>query len=199
MGGYKQRSINMTVKVPDGWHEVSISTFQELINAGDNVIERVAILTDQDPEDIRRWDLNSFKRVSDALEWTNILPEQKDWKRNITVNGKEYQFIEKLSSLTAGQWLDLEHWVLDSSNNLHKIIALFYEGDAEEFKSVSMADAYGCMVFFSSIVNKSLESMQDYLVKEIVTKEMKKIHSLGSGSFTRWLKGVRLKCLTYLN
>jgi hypothetical protein len=188
----------MTVKVPDGWHEVSISTFQELLNAESNLIERVAILTDQDPEDVRKWDLNSFKRVSDALEWTNILPEQKDWKRNIIVNGKEYEFIDKLSKLTAGQWMDLEHWILDSTNNLHKIIALFYGGEAEEFKSANMSDAYGCMLFFSTIEMEFISSMQDYLLKEM-TKINRQTPSRGSGSFTRWLKDVQLKCLNSLN
>lgn len=190
----------MTIKVPDGWNEVSIGTFQELAEAKD-LIERVAILIDEDPDIVKCFDIHSLNKVAELIKWMDELPKQDDWKRNITIGDKEYFFNDKLSSLSAGQWLDLEHYLLNPTENLHKIIALFYKGDAEEFKSVSMADAYGCMLFFSSIENLYTLNIEVYLKIQLakmekMTKKKERIKKivrsgLGLGSFIRWLKAAR--------
>ena len=189
----------MTIKVPDGWNEVSIGTFQELAEAKD-LIERVSILIDEDPDIVKCFDIHSLNKVAELIKWMDELPKQDDWKRNITIGDKEYFFNDKLSSLSAGQWLDLEHYLLNPTQNLHKIIALFYKGDAEDFKGVSMADAYGCMLFFSSIESRFMLNMQVYLTEQLMKMQRKKItHTIGSGSFTQWLKDVQSRCLKYLN
>lgn len=188
----------MTIKVPDGWNEVSIGTFQELAEAKDT-IERVSILIDEDPDIVKRFDIHSLNKVAEIIKWIDELPKQDEWKRNIELNGKTYSFNDKLSSLSAGQWLDLEHYLLNPTANLHKIIALFYKGDAEDFKSVSMADAYGCMLFFSSIESRFMLNMQVYLMEQIAKMSQPTQRITGSASFMQWLKETRAKWQVYLN
>lgn len=188
----------MTIKVPDGWNEVSIGTFQELAESKD-LIERVSILIDEDPDIVKCFDIHSLNKVAELIKWIDELPKQDEWKRNIEVNGKTYSFNDKLSSLSAGQWLDLEHYLLNPTQNLHKIIALFYKGDAEDFKSVSMADAYGCMLFFSSIESRFMLNMQVYLIHQLRKMNQPTQRITGSGSFMQWLKATRAKWQIYLS
>ena len=178
------------VKTPDSWNEINISTFQELrsVNDGDNkMFEIVSILIDEDPEEIKKWDLASFKRVSDALTWTNTLPTKEDFKKVIEIDGVKYGFVERLSSLNLGQWMDIETYLRDTIVNLHKLMAIFYRPiiserpiiiepydsvsgakRAELFKyKLSIAECYGALVFFSTIERESLLNSQAYSLKQM--------------------------------
>lgn len=186
----------MIVKIPDSWDEISIRTLQELFSVGDNIIERIAILSDTDPEEVKKWDIASIQRVGNALAWTNELPKQKDIKSNISINGKEYSFSKKLSSLNGGEWLDLEHFIKEPIMDLHKVMALFYGCEQEEAKDIKISDAYSCLLFFSTIEKESYQSIQAYLMTEeylMKLKNLKIIDSHGSGSFMEWLKATQYK------
>ena len=198
----------MKIQIPDGWHQVSIRTFQELHNAENKLIERMAILIDQDPEFIKTWELASINNVASLLSWSNELPNTETWKRNIVIGDKEYIFNDKLSSLSGGQWLDLEHWLIDPVNNLHKIVGFFYKMDSEVAKEVNIADAYGCLLFFSTIERESIPSIQVYLLEQnlkmmnqLANRKRKGLRRtlkgiknlLGLRSFTKWRKAAQLK------
>lgn len=190
-----------TIKIPDGWHEVTVATFQELHNAEDNLIERMAILIDQDPEYIKKWDIGSINKVSGLLNWSNELPKQESWKRNIKLGDEEYEFNDKLSSLTGGQWLDIEHYLLDPIGNIHKLLAIFYSCEPELLKQAFVSDVYHALVFFSTIEKESLVNIQVYLLIQTEMMKLKnKNHSMrGLGGFTNWLREIQLKCLKSLN
>lgn len=202
--------MKQTITIPDGWQDINIKTFQELANAKGDMIEKLSILIDKDPEEIRKWDLPSLTKVSNMMAWTNQLPTLETWKKEIVIDGVSYTFRDKLSSLSGGEWLDIELYLQDSVNNLHKIMALFYKGDAELFKEkMNVLDCYGAMLFFSTIGKESLKHIEDYLLIETLKMELtqakqkkkedkenqkkeKQLNGHGLGSFMGWLKGVRL-------
>jgi len=175
------------ITVPDGWADINIYTFQELKNVKKKKIyETISILTDEDPEEVKTWDMASYSRVHGAMSWLNSLPTIEDFKKVIEIDGEKYGFINRLSILNLGNWVDIEHYLINPVKNLHKLMSIFYrpiiiDDIIEPYDSVSainrselfrekmnIQECYGALLFFSNIEKESLKSIQGYLLKEIL-------------------------------
>ena len=186
-----------TITTPDSWSEVNISQFQEL-SVTDDIFEKIAILTDEDPEELKLMDVASFGRLTAALSWVHILPNEDARKDVIVIDGIEYGFIDKLSSLSLGEWIDIENYLKDPIKNLHKLMAMFYRpllttlkdgtritedydvtqasNNANTFLTkMNVSDCYGSLVFFSLIANDCLKTIQAYFQVEILKNQLKKM------------------------
>ena len=167
--------------MPDGWHEVNIKMFQELsLLEGDGeqkAIELISILADKDPDEIKTISPEDFKLIIPAILWTNIVPTD-EYKTDIEIDGITY-YLQKLKSLSLGEWIDLDKWCENSTVNLHKIFALLYRPVDEEYDVAKMnaraelfleklmiSDVYGTLLFFLIIGNQYLNLIKDY-TKEI--------------------------------
>ncbi len=100
------------ISVPDGWHDVTISQYQEIATLESDhpsirMIETISILIDEDPEIVRTMNLNSLNKIIEVLAWTNKTPDDAVYKPIITIDEKEYGFISRISDLTTGEWIDL--------------------------------------------------------------------------------------------
>lgn len=186
-----------TITTPDSWSEVNISQFQEL-SVTDDIFEKIAILTDEDPEELKLMDVASFGRLTAALSWVHVLPNEDARKDVIVIDGIEYGFIDKLSSLSLGEWIDIENYLKDPIKNLHKLMAMFYRpllttlkdgtritedydvtqasNNANTFLTkMNVSDCYGSLVFFSLIANDCLKTIQAYFQVEILKNQLKKM------------------------
>lgn len=206
------------IKVPDSWEEVSIGQFQEIYSISEDnknkALEIVSILINEDVEEIRKYDVTSLTSVLKAVSWANDIPKGDDFKRVIEIDGIEYGFINKLSDLSVGEWIDLEGYLEDSILNLHKIAAILYrpiivtlsdtkriiedydtttaDARADLFKDkMNVGDMYGAMVFFCLIEKNCIKTIQDYFLEEIIRMKLKQkqkqIEKLG------WLKRLKQK------
>jgi len=187
-----------TITTPDSWNEVNISQFQEL-SVTEDIFEKIAILTDEDPEELKLMDVASFGRLTAALAWVHILPNEDVRKDVIVIDDIEYGFIDKLSSLSLGEWIDIENYLKDPIKNLHKLMAMFYRpllttlkdgtritedyditqasNNANTFLTkMNVSDCYGSLVFFSLIANDCLKTIQAYFQVEILKNQLMKMN-----------------------
>lgn len=178
------------ITVPDSWDEINIETLQELSRAK-SIYDKISIIIDQDPEYIKKFDTDTFNRLSNALGWIHSFPGEDQVKKLIVVDGLEYGLIDRFSSFLLGQWMDIEEYLKEPIENIHKIMALFYrpvlttlrDGSlilddydskeakvrAEVFKThMKVSDAYSALVFFSLIEKESLKTIQVYFQVDIL-------------------------------
>lgn len=181
------------ITVPDGWHEVPINKYQEIhdivtnndIKDADKFIEIASILIDEDPENIKSYNIETFLTFARLLDWTNESPSDAIYKPIIKIDDVEYGLIDRLTKLTVGEWMDLEHYIESPILNMHIIFAILYrpllvayndrdriienydanelERRAEIFKSKMMiADVYGALVFFCRIAQNYMKITLEY-------------------------------------
>jgi hypothetical protein len=183
------------IKVPDSWAEISIEQLQELMTV-ESIYDKIAIIINQDSEEIRKYDTDTFNRISKALAWIHTLPNESMVSKVITIDEQEYG-LDKLSNLLLGQWIDCEEYVKDSVLNIHKLMALFYrpllttlkDGTliledydantaserAELFlKKMNVQECYSTLVFFSLIEKSCLITIQGYFQAEIIKMKLLK-------------------------
>lgn len=172
------------IKLPDSWADVTMRQFQEL-ESTESIVDKIAILSDEDPEIIKKMDIESFNRVSKVLNWVHSMPEEKTVEDFLTIDEVKYNMV-KLSTLTLGNWIDIEHYIKEPVQNLHKLMAILYRTESEpDYNSetaikraelfldkMSVNDAYGTLVFFSLIGKKSLETIKDYFQTQILIMEV---------------------------
>lgn len=158
---------NMKINIPSNWNEISLGTYQEIANikaASDitRLQETIHILADVN---ITTIPVTELKKITAAISWMNILPNEKELKKVITVDGSDYGLIEKFESFTLGEWVDLEEYNKDVVNNLHKIMAILYRPIVNEViegynadtmeeraslfeEKMMIGDVYATMIFF---------------------------------------------------
>lgn len=170
--------------LPDGWHEVKIGQYQEIVSieTTDTTrrwVEIIAILSNEDPEKVKLMDLPNFTKAITHLSFITTLPDEKMFKEELNINGVTYTFQERLQDLTNGEWIDIESYIENSNHNLHKIFAILYS-DGSEYTGKSLdsraklfqdnmniQDCYGALLFFSLIGKESIMTIKDYLTSEI--------------------------------
>jgi hypothetical protein len=193
------------INIPDNWNEVSISQYQQIadIKESENkAVKIIAILAAEKEEDVMLYDLHSINKVYSALAWIEKMPDSANYKPIIEIDEEKYGFINRLSDLSLGEWIDLEYYLMDIPKNMHKIFSVLYRplvaatndrhrtiyqyntGEAlqrsEIFKAkMNVGDVYGALVFFCLIERECIKSLRSYFLKERANKMTKAIRCLG--------------------
>lgn len=122
----------LLTKLPKNWFEVTVSQYQELIEIEaqkesltntEYFIEKLALLFDVGPDDemFDIIDTDELFQLINAISWTNSpIPVCNPEKYNDLVP-------KKFTSILLGEFIDLEHYMTDPNNNLHKISAILYK------------------------------------------------------------------------
>lgn len=180
----------MKITIPESFDEVTISQLREICLLDDSnktkyAIEVAAILSDTDPEVIRKLDTTYLAQITASLQFVAELPKV-NYKQTITVDGKLYA-VQDFKRMSLGQWIDIEELGKDWKNNLHKILAVIYlpatevkgklviepyDGnfDAREqiMDSRPVSEVYAASVFFSTFAEQLMfDSSLKTLNKEI--------------------------------
>lgn len=182
-----------TITVPDSWNEVPVGKFQEIIQldptAKDYGINIVSIMLDEETENVRRFDINSFNAIMRHLEWLTKMPREDYYKTEIVVDGITYNMIENLNGFSGGEFLDMEHYLENQWENLHLLLAMFYRPAGEEYtinglkkraaifaEKVMIGEVYGALLFFSTVGKESLLTVQEYLIQKMKQSMEKSQH-----------------------
>jgi len=193
----------ITITIPQGWNEITIGQYQEYVDVLNNsneirpykkIISLLSVLTDTDEFDFYKMPMDTIYDINNSITFLNEEPKGV-FNNIIVVDGVEYGFQKDMNQLTLGEWIDLEHYVVDGvMKNLHYITAILYrpivdkgddyfdytiapydtinlERNAKLFKySVSIDDIYGISGFFLIIANELLMPMIYYSHKPMITE-----------------------------
>lgn len=139
-------------------------------------------------------DFATWTRKADFLTLENVEGQAKKF---IKANGNIYAPVYDFSQLTAGQLVDITHFVKDPDGiveNLPKILASFclptkrtltgrkklsylstpHHKVAEDMENASVLEAYSIAVFFWNVLKGFLETTGDFLVKTAITTKTAK-------------------------
>ena len=201
--------------MPDSWQEVTLSQYQEIISIDvedttKRMVEIISILADHDPADVSKMQLSSLKAITDHIHWLSKLPTDADYMPIIKINEEEFGLVPRLSDLSLGEWIDLEHYLQDVDKNLHIIMAILYrplikafndrdrmvepyDGSTLDARAIlfknhaKMQSVYGALVFFSNIARECMLTMPDYLAEQLMLEIQKTKDSEGNPKKIRML------------
>ena len=164
----------------------------------------ISILADMDFEDVLDLPIPQYKKMAEQLEFLKVSPNVKP-KRidNVVINGKEFMVIKKVEDMTAGQYIDFQHYFKDKDfKMLPYILSCFIipkgekYGDSETIeymKQLSVEEALMIANFFMKqsrslikgmllslewMIRKRIWKEKDETVKMKMKEAKKMVHSL---------------------
>lgn len=155
---------------------------------------RLAIVFKVPVVEIYKRDVSDIYALDNELNKLENLPIAAKLKDKIKIGGKWFKVDYNVSKLTAGQFIDIQHFAsTDPANNVHKILASIvrpiggwwgfgkveeYNGDNHEqisnhlLEHMTILQAYPITLFFCQILNNSLPDTQTYSLNQL--KELEK-------------------------
>nr|WP_298660967.1 hypothetical protein [uncultured Flavobacterium sp.] len=171
----------MKITLPDGWHEVKISQFQEIAELPEDAYRDNTVLEIlADTEGLENISVDSRIKCINQISWVFNPPSENEYKRVISIDGVDF-FLRNYRDLKIGERIDLKEYTKNGIKNLHKIAAILYKPEKEVKNAellfqekVNVQDVYGSLVFFWNIANRSTKIMQTYLMEEMSQKMKQK-------------------------
>lgn len=191
-------------KKEKSWKDISLKMAIELIqlspeNDLDLIVNRLAILKDQDPADIEKMTFEEITKEYKDWNFVGILPtERKDetfkWK------GVRYGRVN-FAKLSLAQMVDIEEfYAMGFIENVHNILSILYlptksyniitkkytletyefnQEVADSLLDIDFDFVYGNLLFFWTIAKVYTSSLKDYLIKKNQTEMMKVAQMMG--------------------
>lgn len=130
-------------------------------------VQTVSSLTKYEPEEVRKWDVTSLKKILKSYE--DISFHNNEFHSLIEWNGELLGY-SHIRNQSLGEYVDLENLCEDVPTNLHKICAIMYRPiKKHRFKSFEFAIKQGL-----KMVKNKVENVFDwYELKPYDSKERK--------------------------
>lgn len=178
------------------FEKLTVGQYQELYKIHtssdddiDKAVASIACITGKPRWEVEAMDLDKFREKSSeiAVLFSPLLEQAKPVSK-LKINGKKYRICLNPRKLTAGQYIDLQHFLKDGQiiRDLHKLMACLvtpysfwkkgkYDGEnhnvvAEGLIECNFSQVHATCVFFLNLWNYSIKAITPYLSKEILKK-----------------------------
>ena len=184
-------------KLISSWKDVTLEKWIKLVDFHNGTKSSEALETIAELSNIPKDLIKQLELKDVALIMSKVAEMQQDQnsslKRVIEIEGKRYGFHPDLSSITLGEWSDIETFIKqDIEKNLPEVMAILYREIEEEkndiytikaydgnisirtevMKKMSAEQVQSALVFFYHFVTKLSEILPSYLMERL--KEMNK-------------------------
>ena len=184
------KQIKLTV--PDNWNDITVKQYQEFIKIvesdgkdKDKTIQMVSLFCNVPIDELNNFAYNDIDKIGKILvKMTKEDPSNIEMTKNVEFNGHTYSVVPNMSEMTTGEFIDLETYCENVTENLHKIASVLYRkqiGDVNYFgrykvedydpthekeelmKSFPMGYVLGVLNFFFHLGEKLLTDSANYL------------------------------------
>ena len=184
-------------KLISSWKDVTLEKWIKLVDFHNGTKSSEALETIAELSNIPKDLIKQLELKDVALIMSKVAEMQQEQnsslKRVIEIEGKRYGFHPDLSSITLGEWSDIETFIKqDIEKNLPEVMAILYREIEEEkndiytikaydgnisirtevMKKMSAEQVQSALVFFYHFVTKLSEILPSYLMERL--KEMNK-------------------------
>lgn len=204
----------MKIELPKDWNSVTIGQFQNLAKIKEQmpdaeneeyIIEMISILSGIERQKLYEISFVDIARIWSVLVWVTELNFSEQIVPEFTIGETTYVANLDVRQMTAGQLIDLKHYMKDgnSVDNMHNILAIFYIPKGKKYNEVNIEDvastfqselsisiAYPLQVFFCARSAKWKSLTRGYTKESLTSRSrrgLKKLlpkrkHSMSDGA-----------------
>jgi len=184
----------LELTIPTDWKDITIGIYQDYVELKEKklpedefIVAVVCVLCGVEKETLERIKYKDLKGISDNLMklLKKEVKEEKELIKKVSFKGREYGFIPNLSSISLGEYVDIETFCKDSYKNLHKIMSVLYrpivkekgtrysieeynpnEYKEDEFKDFPLMVSMSALSFFFRLGKKLPHILLNYSVEQ---------------------------------
>ncbi len=203
----------MKVSLPEGYHEITIEQYQNVwkayeksMNAHESVRLAIECLGGLEPGTLKNAQWHEIEKAGELLAWFMSDPDASTMKQplqnKVKLNDRWYGFIPNWTTLTVGEFADLDTYCNQGMfENLHIIMSILYRPivlerhDSYEIETylpskerkaemlnLKMDVAIGALVFFCNIEKELAITMQHYSNGKTQMKKPRQFTASGDGT-----------------
>lgn len=203
----------MKVSLPEGYHEITIEQYQNVwkayeksTNAHESVRLAIECLGGLEQGSLQNAQWHEIEKAGELLAWFISDPDASTMKQplqnKVKLNGRWYGFIPNWTTLTVGEFADLDTYCNQGMfDNLHVIMSILYRPIAlerhdsyeietylpskerkAEMLNLKMDVAIGALVFFCNIEKELAITMQRSLKRMEQMKKPRRFTASGDGT-----------------
>lgn len=181
-------TIKKEILIKDKWEDITIEDFINIKDIFDSDMtfeekydELLSVVSGLSYQEVRQTELITYNKLLKSLDFITKEIPKIPIKDKITINGKKFNIVRKLSNIKTGQYLSLDYLnkLNDFEGNLHKYCAIFLipdgktygkDYDVEEIetfllKNMNIVDGYSVFFYLSKLSLKLLKSSLSFLEK----------------------------------
>ena len=144
----KYEEIKLTI--PTEWNDISIGMYQEFVainkkkmSEEEKIVKIVCCLCEVEESVLERFKYKDLKYISDKLvKLINSEMNKDELIKKVEFNGERYGIIPNFSSISLGEFVDIEGYCKNSHDNLHKIMSIMYRPIVKEKGSMYSIEGY---------------------------------------------------------
>lgn len=186
----------LVINIPQDWTEINIGQYIEFdtldktnLSNLELMVNLISIFCNVDPEEVEKLTINQINDIAENFTWVNLKP-MKNFYQTWEHNGIKYGFHPNLNSIKVGEWIDLELYMKNPIQNLHKLLSVLYrpitkinngvnEYEIEDYDSKTAKSraelfydnmpidlGYGTALFFLSFAEELLATTAEYSIQE---------------------------------
>ena len=184
----------LELTIPTDWKDITIGIYQDYVELKEKklpedefIVAVVCVLCNVEKETLERIKYKDLKDISNNLMklLKKEVKEEKELIKKVSFKGREYGFIPNLSSISLGEYVDIETFCKDSYKNLHKIMSVLYrpivkekgtrysieeynpnEYKEDEFKDFPLMVSMSALSFFFRLGKKLPHILLNYSVEQ---------------------------------
>ena len=144
----KYEEIKLTI--PTEWNDISIGMYQEFVainkkkmSEEEKIVKIVCCLCEVEEKVLTRFKYKDLKYISNKLvKLINSEMNKDELIKKVEFNGERYGIIPNFSSISLGEFVDIEGYCKNSHDNLHKIMSIMYRPIVKEKGSMYSIEGY---------------------------------------------------------
>jgi hypothetical protein len=192
----------LEMKTPSSWQDVTLGQFMELRDLNNEGLDgfdltnaQIAVLCGLTQQDVLKLDAATRYRITERLQFIDTEPTG-EFSNRFWHNGKRWAVTDRIVKLTAGQYIDICHYIKTGVNaNYHKVLGVIcdplrfgmfkrsggYDSDratanADELLTLPVPVAMAIAAFFLNSLEIFMDNIPTYLAETV------KVTSSRSGS-----------------
>ena len=126
------KEIKLTI--PDRWSDITIETYQKYIEIQESkgseknkVIKSLALLCSTTPFVVKKMAYKDLLEIMGIIKkMIDTEPKEEEFRKTFMFKNDEYGFVTNLSSISTGEYIDLETYCKEPIKNLHIIMSILY-------------------------------------------------------------------------
>jgi hypothetical protein len=189
---------NITFTVPQGWNDITIEMYQKFLDINKKGLSSeqlgkkvICVLCGVNSILLNKFRTKDIARISkDLLKWIAQEPPKQELEKRVVFNNVSYGMIPNLSTITLGEFVDLDNYCKDGAKNFHKVMSVLYrpiveekgemysiehynpnEDREREFLDFPILTATSALHFFFALGKKLQKNIHNSLKKKMVTKQ----------------------------
>ena len=147
------KEIKLTI--PDRWSDITIETYQKYIEIQESkrsekqkVIRSLGLLCNTTPFIVKKMAYKDLLKIMGIIKkMIDTEPKEEEFRKIFMFKNEEYGFVPNLSSISTGEYIDLETYCKEPIKNLHIIMSVLYRRITHKVKDRYAIETYNPQEF----------------------------------------------------